>query len=244
MAGPQVQQNLVPNDPELKDLFALFRKNLLLEINCHHVATIQTFDATEQTATATIVYKKTLFVPNPVSGVYEPQLTDYPVTIDCPVICLGGGAAALTFPIAPGDECLALFNDRAIDTWFSGAANAPVGVSRYHSFSDAILLVGVRSLPKVIENYDPVRAVLRNGAAMVGVSPLLIKIANNTQNLNTLLQSLCTQLEMLTAALALLTVTGVTSGGSVSGVPANAAVIAAIGSAISTIANGLAELLE
>ena len=157
-----VQQNQAPNDPSLSDLLKLFRKNMLLGLNCHHVGTIQSFNATSQTANATVNYKKTFFRPN-AAGVYRPVLEDYPQLIDCPVYVVGGGGGCLTFPIAQGDECLMAFNDRDLDNWFQGGgANAAVNSSRLHSFADAVIFVGLRSLANVIVSYSSSAIELRN----------------------------------------------------------------------------------
>ncbi len=197
MSDPSFTQNLIPNEPSLKDLLDLLQKQILLSLSCHHIGTVQSFDATKQTATATINYKKTRFVLDATTGLYDPVLDDYPILVDCPVIVLGGGNAALTFPIEQGDECLVLFNDRSIDKWFSGGMGAAVATPRLHSFSDGLILVGLRSLPNVLEDYDTERAVLKNGSTMVGVSSTLVKIANNT---TTLLQVINGILDLIAAA--------------------------------------------
>lgn len=246
--NPTITQVLTAvNEPSLKDLLDLYKQQTLLDLNCHHIGTVQSFDKDAQTVTATINYKKTFFTLNPLSGIYDPVLVDYPILLDCPVVVLGGGNAKLTFPIAQGDECLIIFNDRNIDNWFQSGQAGPVATARLHSFSDGIALVGLQSLNKSIKNYDTTRAVLRNGddgLTMVGVGPTLIKIANNTTTLNTLLQNLVTQLENLVTATAAITVTGVTTGPGVSGPPANAAVIVAIGTTLTTIATQISGLLE
>lgn len=197
MANPTIQQNLIPNEPSLKDLLDLLQKQIMLTLNCHHIGTVQSFDATKQTATVTINYKKTYFQLNPATGLYDPILKDYPILADCPVIALGGGAAALTFPIQAGDECLVLFNDRSLDNWFQGGTGSAVATPRLHSFSDGIILVGLRSLPNALTNYDTARAVLRNGSTLVGVGSSLVKIANQT---TTLLQVINGILDLIAAA--------------------------------------------
>lgn len=239
----QIQQNLLPNDPGLKDLLDLYKKDILLNFCCHHIGTLQSFNSSNQTATATINYKKTFFLPDS-QGIYQPTLVDYPLLMDCPVICLGGGTSSLTFPITQGDECLVLFNDRSIDNWFQGGAGSAVSTPRLHSFSDGIILVGLRSSAHVIGNYDATRAVLQNGETLVGVSDSQIKIANSMYTLNGLLQDLLTELENLTTAIAAITVTGIVPGGGVSGPPANAAAITLIGTQISATAVQIGELLE
>ncbi len=151
--GANIPQNLIPNEPELKDLFALFGKDLMLKLNCHAIATIQAFDPAQQTADATVNYRKTYKLPDE-QGVYRLKTVAYPQLVDCPVIFLGGGGASLTFPVEAGDECLVLFNDRDLDSWFQGNLNASPATPRLHSFSDAVILVGIRSKSKAIENFN------------------------------------------------------------------------------------------
>lgn len=166
------------SNPTLSDLLSLLKKDIFLNLNCHHVGTIQTFNSVNQTATATINYQRTFEQPDASTGTYGARLVPYPIAVGCPVVCLGGGSAALTFPIQAGDECLILFNDRDLDNWFQGAGGAGVATSRLHSFADGIILVGLRSLQNSLSNYDATHAVLRNGAAQVGVSSSQVKLAN------------------------------------------------------------------
>ena len=184
---PLNQQPIAPN---LRDLFNLFRRELMLAFFCHHVGTIQDFDATNQTATITINYQKTIYQQNPVTNAWEPTLQSYGEFPDCPVITLGGSNAALTMPIKKGDECLVIFNDRDIDNWFQGSATSPNATGRLHSSADAIVIVGLRSLPNVLEDYDTDRAVLRNGNALIGVGEELIKIANEMTSLKEIINGL------------------------------------------------------
>lgn len=241
-----INQNVNPvREPELKDVLEIFRKQIFLELNCHHIGQIQEFNPDNQTAKITINYQKTFFIQNTNTGVFEPVLKEYPILVDCPVVIMSGGTANLTFPIAKGDNCILLFNDRDIDNWFqAGNTTLANATARLHSFSDAIALVGLKALNQSIESYDTERARLQNGQAYVGVGTEKIKVANDSTTLNTLLQDLLTELQDLTSQLSTLTVTGVTAGGGVSSVPANAAAISAIGVNLSTIASQIGELLE
>lgn len=172
MASSEIKQNIVPEEPSLKDLLDLYTKDILLRLNVHHIGTIDSFDPTKQTASATINYKKTFFEPDPLTGAYEPKLVDYPPLIDCPVMFLGGGTSYMSFPVKKGDECFIFFNDRDIDKWFtSGQTGSAVATPRLHSFSDAIILVGIRSISKSIENFDPDNVVIRNGENLFKVGP-------------------------------------------------------------------------
>jgi hypothetical protein len=192
-----IRQVQTPTNPTMKDLLDAFRTDLLRNLNCHHVGTVQSFDSEDQLATATINYTKTFFQYNQSTGSYSSYTEDYPVLIDCPVVVLGGGSASLTFPIQQGDECLVLFNDRDLDNWFNGGPGAQVATPRLHSFSDGIIIVGLRSSANTLDNYDTTRAVLQNGTTMVGVGPSKVKISNDTTTLNTLLGDLITAIKDL-----------------------------------------------
>ena len=242
MAGPQISQNLVPSSPQLQDLLDLLKKDIMMSLVCHHIGTVQSFDPAKQIATATINYKKTYFNRDS-NGLYQPKLVDYPILIDCPCIVLGGGPTSLTFPIAKGDECLILFNDRDIDSWFSSGQVGPVATPRLHSMSDALILVGVRSAGKALAGYDEDRAVLQNGTTMVGVGESLVKIANADYTLNTILQDLITAINDLVTATSAITVT-CAAPASPSGPPLNAAAITAVATDLTTIAQQLGELIE
>lgn len=229
--------NKAPANPSLADALNQLKKDIFLSFNAHHIATIQTFNASAQTATATVNYQKTFFDLDATTGLYSPVLVDYPILIDCPVVCLGGGSGALTFPVATGDQCLVLFNDRDIDNWFTGATSGPVATPRLHSFSDGVLLVGLHSKANPLAGYDATRACLRGNAAgttFVGVGATKIKIANPTTTLNTRLDQLITHLktmaghiQTLVAQTAAITVTPGSLVGP-SSPPLNAAAITAV----------------
>lgn len=261
MTNPK--QNLIPNEPELKDLLKLTRKEIFLNLNCHHLAKIQTFNPLTQTATASINYKQTYSLPNPVTGVYVDKLVNYPLLIDCPVMFLGGGPGALTFPVAKGDDCIVMFNDRDMDNWYQGSSTSAPATPRLHSFADAIILVGLRNQTSVLLDFDDSRPALRNGllarvavdtnevameydttGSKVRVGPKIAIENTIAGTLGVLLQQLLTELQSLTTAVAAITVTGVTPGGGVSGPPANAPAILAIGVQIATTATQIGSLLE
>lgn len=170
--------NRMPIDIGLSERLELLKKEILLNFNSHHIATIQSFNAANQTARATINYKKEFYNRDPVTGVYSPTLINYPVLADCPVICLGGGTASLTFPITVGDECLVFFNDRDMDLWFHSGGGSTLNTSRLHSFADGIILVGLRNQTRVLQNYSTTHAVLQNGSAQVGIGASTINISN------------------------------------------------------------------
>ena len=58
---------------------------------------------------------------------------------------LFGGKAFIGMPIAAGDPCIVLFNDRDLDIWFkNGTTGAAPNSLRMHSAADGIAIVGIR----------------------------------------------------------------------------------------------------
>jgi hypothetical protein len=237
--------NKVPQEPKFTDALKELKKDIFLTLNCHAIGFVQSFDTTNQTIKATIAYKKTFYELEPDGETFKKVLRDYPVLIDCPAIVMGGGNVSLKMPIKEGDECLVIFNDRSIDRWFEGGQSVELESSRLHSFSDAIVLVGLNSLKNSLEGYEDDKAVLGdetaslkvgNGDASINASDTIVKVAekvqieNSAENLNTVLQEILTAIQAIT-------VSGVTPGGGVSGAPANAA-------AFATLATRLGSLLE
>lgn len=249
MSSPSINQNFIPdNTPDLKYLLDAYKQYSDVEFNCHHLATVQSFNPENQTVVVTINYKQTRFYFEENTEKLTSELLDYPSIQDCPLIVLGGGSVRLTFPVKEGDQCILLHNDRDIDNWFNGSTSSPNSTPILHGFSECVALIGPNNLNTAIENYDPVRALLTNGHVKNGINPENNKLTleNDTTTLNTLLQSLCTQLQNLTFQLSILTVTGVVPGSptDLSGIPANAAVITTIGTNISTIATQISTLIE
>lgn len=56
-----------------------------------------------------------------------------------------------TFPLVKGMECILLFNDRELESWFINGGNNPQAYPRMHDLTDAIAIAGIRSLPNMIQ---------------------------------------------------------------------------------------------
>ena len=203
MANPStIPQILSVPNPGLKDLLDALKQDIMRDLNCHGIATVQSFSQADNgkfVIQATMNYQKTYWQPQP-SGSYIPQLVSYPILVDCPAIVLGGGSTALTFPIQAGDQCLIMFNDRDIQNWFAGAQSGPVATPRCHSFADAIAFVGFQT----VESYDSTHAIITNAAgAKVGVqaSGDLCLISNNSGSLRDVLLELVSVLNTFAGAL-------------------------------------------
>lgn len=173
----------IQHNPNLGQLLELVQRSMALDLSCHHVGTIQEFDPETQLASVTINYKQPQQQVSD-SGVISVIAIDYPLLVSCPVVFLGGGQAALTFPVQAGDECLILFNDRDFQVWLSGDSNNMPSTGRLHSLSDAICLVGVRSSPNVIPSFDTDGVVLRFGENVkIKVSADAVTLTNGSSTL-------------------------------------------------------------
>ena len=236
---------IIANDVSLSDLLMYFKKELFTSLNCHHIGTIQEFDPNDQTCKATINYKKTYYRDSEVK-LQEPYYEDYAIIVDAPAIVLSGGGANLTFPIKQGDECLCIFNDRDIDNWFVSGQVKENKTGRLHSYTDALILVGLKSVANKISSYDMNHAQLSWGNAKLGITDSKVLVSNTTDTLNGLLQDLITQVKTLSEQCSQIKVTAVSGGPptSMSGPPSNASDIAAVGTELSSIAGKLSALLE
>jgi hypothetical protein len=92
-----------------------------------------------------------------------------PLLLDVPVCFPGGGGMTLTFPVAPGDECLVVFASRCIDGWWQLGGQQPALAPRMHSLSDGFAFVGVRSAPRALPAVSTSSVQLRNDAGTVAL---------------------------------------------------------------------------
>lgn len=127
---------------------------------------IQSFDPVTMTAVVQPAIKAVVFQENG-------NATDVPLPLllDCPVQFPGGGGFTHTFPVADGDECLVVFASRCIDAWFaSGGIQSQVEL-RMHDLSDGFVLLGFRSVPRVLANINMTGSEFRSddGTTLVGI---------------------------------------------------------------------------
>jgi hypothetical protein len=166
---PALIAKFTKTSQNMRDLMDLVKREVFLEFNSHHICNVENVNYELQTASVTINYPKTVYVSD-VPGVFYPIQQPYPILTDVPFHVISDGSeASLTMPIKPGAQGLVCFNDRDIGNWFATGQNQPVASTMLHSLSDGLLFVGFRSLKNPIANYDPIRAVLSNGEARIGV---------------------------------------------------------------------------
>jgi len=137
---------------------------------------IQSFDPAEQTVTVQLSLRERIR-----SGEGEMSHVELPLLPDVPIVIPRAGGFCLTFPIKQGDECLVIFGDMCIDSWWSYGGIQNQIEKRRHDLSDGFAILGVWSQPKTIPNYDMSKACLRadNGSAV-------IKLSNDAVEINAL----------------------------------------------------------
>lgn len=86
---------------------------------------------------------------------------DPPPLIEVPVY-FSGGSFLLEYQIDPNDEGVIIFSQRCIDGWFNTGGIAENPILRFHDYSDAMFLPGLRSQPNKIQSFANNGLRLRN----------------------------------------------------------------------------------
>ena len=172
-------KDLLP--PELADALVTLKRDVLKNINCIKIGTIQKFDSIKRTVEIQLVFRRVL---------PDETIRSMPILVDCPVFTLQGGGATLTFPIEAGDECIVLFADRNIDAWFANGAQAAPFDGRLHDLSDGIALVGLNYLGSTAVQYAAKEAALTYLGANVSIKGGKVIISNVATDLKLVLDGL------------------------------------------------------
>lgn len=117
--------------------------------------------------------------------------TPIPPLYDVPVVIPRAGGYSLTLPITAGDECLVIFNDNCINSWWQNGGVGNVREERRrHDLSDAIAIFGVWSQPRTLPSYSIQSAQLRSddgtmiidlnlGAGLITITAPTVQINGN-----------------------------------------------------------------
>lgn len=114
-----------------------------LQINVMRIGVIQEFYPDNLTAQVKLVDKKVTGLNPDGSQVLKEYPPIYAKVCYCNPFC--------TFPLTLGMECILLFNDRELETWFINGGSNIQAYPRMHDLTDAIAIVGIRSLPQMIQ---------------------------------------------------------------------------------------------
>lgn len=189
---------------DLREAMNLLTREIFASLACAQAGTIQSYDGEAQTAGVTINSKITVGYQTGLTGQIQPVAMAYPLFPDVPVIFLGGGGGALTFPVAAGDTCLLIFLDRDMSNWYvSGQTDLTPASNRLHSLSDAVALVGLRSSRNPLEDVSDDSAELYgpegHGGPLLSLGAGKVGISNATGSLLTVMTTLVAALTALNA---------------------------------------------
>lgn len=130
------------------------------------------FDSATQTATVQPLLSDLIFEGGGTVGTVV-QLD--PINA-VPVQFPGAGGFAETWPVAPGDPCLLVFADRSLDVWYErGGIVDPID-ERRHDLSDAFAILGVRSKPGKLADFDATRAVWGNNGPRLAADGTILHV--------------------------------------------------------------------
>lgn len=134
--------NQLSATPDLGQTMKLQGLKMASDLNCMRIGIIQTFYPETLTADVLIANKKSLGL----NADGRQKVRDFGL-IEAKVCYCNPFE---TFPLKQGDECILLFSDREIESWFVNGDVNPEGYTRMHDLTDAVAIVGIRSLPKMI----------------------------------------------------------------------------------------------
>lgn len=121
----------------------------------------------------------------------------YPQLTNCPVFNIQGGGVGAVMPIKIGDECLVVFSDRAVNSWFLTGQPTPLPSLRMHNITDGFVLIGLNSLAQPLKTSLSVvgegglcetNSTVPGSGAKVAIDPLThkISISNGVGGVNSL----------------------------------------------------------
>lgn len=127
--------------PDMSNIIKFSNLKSMSELNCLKIATVVEFHPDDLTVTVNLLNKKTL--GDNKDG--TPNVRDYALIRAKVCFC----NPYILYPIKPGDDCLVLFADREIESWFINGDAQPVNYTRMHDLTDAFAIFGIRSMPKI-----------------------------------------------------------------------------------------------
>ncbi len=142
---------------------------------------VQGFDEKEQTVTVQLALREQVS-----DCEYNKQWMDIPMLLDVPIVVPRAGGYCLTMPINKGDECLVIFGDMCIDSWWELGGIQNQQEKRRHDLSDGFAILGAWSQPRVLENYSIDSCQLRNekGTSMIELKKDSINITSESVKIN------------------------------------------------------------
>lgn len=143
------------------EILRRFLNQFSFDLRCASPGIITSFNSTEQTVTVQLAIKELVrIIQN--ENTYQ-KTVEVPELKDVPIIIPRAGEYSITFPVKVGDECLVIFGDTCIDSWWKRGCplqttgkyqtQEPASLRR-HDLSDGFAILGCWSQPNVISDYS------------------------------------------------------------------------------------------
>ena len=137
------QFNQLGSSPDMGQIIKTSGLNMASKLNCMRIGIVQAFYPENLTVQVQIASKKQIGLnPDGTQRVREYAPIYAKVCYCNPFI---------TYPIKEGDECILLFADREIESWFINGDVNPESHPRMHDLTDAVALFGIRSIPNMVQ---------------------------------------------------------------------------------------------
>lgn len=170
--------NQLANTPTMISTLMNLIQNFALQLMCTRVGIVQQFNKDDLTADVLIVNKIT-------TGLNQDgtqNIKDWAKIRAKVCFCTPYD----TFPINIGDECLLLFTDREIESWFITGETSAIKHQRMHDETDCIAVFGLRSLPKMIQILDNARHIFyKNSDIQLKENDIVLNAVNLDINATT-----------------------------------------------------------
>jgi hypothetical protein len=140
--------------PTLKQVCLALIGRRLAETCVALPASVQSYDATKQTAEVKPLVQAYRYV----DGVRT--AFSLPVLPHCPVHWPGAGGFFFACPLQPGDQVLLVFSDRALERWWSNGQEGEAGDERTHHLKDAFVLPELRHGGRPISGLSSTKAII------------------------------------------------------------------------------------
>jgi hypothetical protein len=143
------------------EIFRRFLNQFSFDLRCAAPGIITSFDSDKQTVTVQLAIKEIIQISQK-ENTYKKAI-EIPEILDVPIIIPRAGGYSITLPVKKGDECLVIFGDTCIDSWWKrGCPEQTTGKYltqdpaslRRHDLSDGFAILGCWSQPNVISEYS------------------------------------------------------------------------------------------
>lgn len=143
------------------EIIRRFLNQFSFDLRCASPGIITSFDSDKQTVTVQLAIKEIIEI-NQKENTYKKAI-EIPEILDLPIVIPRAGGYSITLPIQVGDECLVVFGDTCIDSWWK--RGCPIQTTgkyqtqdpaslRRHDLSDGFAILGCWSQPNVISEYS------------------------------------------------------------------------------------------